>query len=243
MICGGDGVRGEPDRLRAARRARDEGIELVVCAPSNTERPPADRVKTDKRDAIPLARLLAAGELTLVTIPSIEREQLRDLVRCREDIRVDLMRARHRLGKFLLRREIYWEWPGETWSRKHRAWLASPRSPTRLAGDAGRLSARPRRADRPPAIKSRPTSRSSLGARRARTRSAGCGAYAGSTRSPHSGSVPPPASTRRRTRPTRPLTSPAPSWMKTQPTTWATSQSSRCGGSEPQRPIGFAQPE
>jgi DNA-binding transcriptional ArsR family regulator len=48
---------------------------------------------------------LAVGELTLVTIPSIEREQLRDLVRCREDIRVDLMRARHRIGKFLLRRE------------------------------------------------------------------------------------------------------------------------------------------
>ena len=102
-----------------------EGIELGVCAPSKTERPPADRVKTDKRDAIRLARLLAAGELTLVTIPSVEREQLRDLVRCREDIRVDLMRARHRIGGFLLRREIYWEGPGEAWSRKHRSWLTS----------------------------------------------------------------------------------------------------------------------
>jgi len=51
-----------------------------VCAPGKTERPAFDRVKTDKRDAIRLARLLAAGELTLVTIPSIEREQLRDLV-------------------------------------------------------------------------------------------------------------------------------------------------------------------
>jgi len=86
-----------------------------------------DRVKTDKRDAIRLARLLAAGELTLVTIPSVEREQLRDLVRCREDIRVDLMRARNRIGKFLLRREIYWEGPGETWSRNHRSWLTSVR--------------------------------------------------------------------------------------------------------------------
>jgi hypothetical protein len=54
-----------------------------------------------------LARLLAAGQLSLVTVSSVKREQLRDLVRCREDIRVDLMRARHRLGKFLLRREIY----------------------------------------------------------------------------------------------------------------------------------------
>jgi transposase len=70
---------------------------------------------------------LAAGELTLVTIPSVEREQLRDLVRCREDIRLDLMRARTRIGKFLLRREIYWEGPGEAWSRKHRSWLTSVR--------------------------------------------------------------------------------------------------------------------
>ncbi len=114
-----------PTGYGLARRARGEGIELGVCAPSKTERPPADRVKTDKRDAIRLARLLAAGELTLVTIPSVEREQLRDLVRCREDIRVDLMRARHRIGGFLLRREIYWEGPGEAWSRKHRSWLTS----------------------------------------------------------------------------------------------------------------------
>ena len=114
-----------PTGYGLARRARAEGIELAVCAPGRTERPPADRVKTDERDAIRLARLLAAGELTLVTIPSVERELLRDLVRCREDIRVDLMRARNRLGKFLLRREIYWEGPGEAWSRKHRSWLTS----------------------------------------------------------------------------------------------------------------------
>ena len=62
-----------------------------------------------------------------MTVPSIEREQLRDLVCCREDIRADLMRARHRLGKFLLRREIYYEGPGEPWSLKHRAWLVSLR--------------------------------------------------------------------------------------------------------------------
>ena len=65
-----------PTGYGLARRARAEGIELDVCAPSKTERPPADRVKTDKRDAIRLARLLSAGELTLVTIPSVEREQL-----------------------------------------------------------------------------------------------------------------------------------------------------------------------
>jgi len=114
-----------PTGYGLARGALAEEIELGVCAPSKTERPPADRIKTDKRDAIRLARVLAAGELTLVTIPSVEREQLRDLVRCREDIRADLVRARHRIGNFLLRREIYWEGTGEAWTRKHRSWLTS----------------------------------------------------------------------------------------------------------------------
>ncbi len=72
-----------PTGYGLARRARQAGIELGVCAPSKTERLPQDRVKTDGRDAIRLARLLAAGELTLATVPSLEREQLRDLVRCR----------------------------------------------------------------------------------------------------------------------------------------------------------------
>ena len=62
-----------PTGYGLARRALAEGIELAVCAPGKTERPPADRVKTDSRDAIRLARLLAAGELTRVTIPSVER--------------------------------------------------------------------------------------------------------------------------------------------------------------------------
>ena len=113
-----------PTGYGLARRALAEGIELSVCAPSKTERP-SDRVKTDQRDAVRLAKLLAASELVLVTIPSVEREQLRDLVRCREDIRADLVRARHRIGNFLLRREIYWEGTGEAWTRKHRSWLTS----------------------------------------------------------------------------------------------------------------------
>ena len=116
-----------PTGYGLARRARAEGIELVVCAPGRADRAPTERVKTDKRDAIRLARRLAAGELTIVTVPSIEHEQLRDLVRCREDIRGDLMRARHRLGKFLLRREIYYEGSAIAWTVKHRAWLAGLR--------------------------------------------------------------------------------------------------------------------
>src|SRR5215212_3624656 len=85
---------------------------------------PGDRIKTDKRDAIRLARLLAAGDLKLVWIPSPEQEQLRDLVRCREDLRSDLMRARHRLATFLLRRERYFPGPGGRWTLKHRHWLS-----------------------------------------------------------------------------------------------------------------------
>jgi transposase len=78
---------------------------MVVCSPGNIERRPGDRIKTDRRDAIRLARLFAAGDLRLVWVPSEEQEHLRDLVRCREDLRADLMRARLRLAAFLLRRE------------------------------------------------------------------------------------------------------------------------------------------
>ena len=112
-----------PTGYGLARRARAEGIDVAVCAPGHADRRPGDRVKTDKRDAIRLARRLAAGELTLVTVPSVEHEQLRDLVRCREDIRQDLMRARHRLGKFLLRREIYFPGRAGAWTHEHRRWL------------------------------------------------------------------------------------------------------------------------
>jgi transposase len=125
-----------PTGYGLARRAWAEGVELAVCAPSRTDRRPGDRVKTDKRDAIRLARLLAAGELTLVVVPTVEQEQLRDLVRCREDIRSDLMRARHRLGKFLLRREIYYEGKERAWTRRHRGWLSS----LRLADRASQLT-------------------------------------------------------------------------------------------------------
>ena len=116
-----------PTGYGLVRRARAEGLDMVVCAPSRGDRAPHDRVKTDKRDAIRLARRLAAGELTLVWVPSVEQEQLRDLVRCREDIRADLMRARHRLGKFLLRRERYFTGRDRAWSQTHRRWLAAQR--------------------------------------------------------------------------------------------------------------------
>jgi transposase len=70
---------------------------------------------------------LAAGELVLVRVPEPAEEQMRDLVRAREDVRVDLMRARHRLSKFLLRREIVFPGPGRAWTGRHRDWLAGLR--------------------------------------------------------------------------------------------------------------------
>lgn len=79
---------------------------MVVCAPGHILKSATDRIKIDKRDAIRLARLLSAGELHEVQVPAPDEEQLRDLVRSRENLRLDLMRCRHRIGKFLLRREI-----------------------------------------------------------------------------------------------------------------------------------------
>jgi transposase len=115
-----------PTGYGLARRAAERGLDVAVCAPGHIARRPGDRVKTDKRDALRLARLLAAGDLTLVAVPPVEHERLRDLVRCREDVRGDLMRARHRIGKFLLRRELYYPGRGgrgRNWTRHHRDWL------------------------------------------------------------------------------------------------------------------------
>jgi transposase len=114
-----------PTGYGLARGGRAAGIDVQVCAPGMIVRAATERVKTDKRDALKLARLFAAGQLVLVHVPSLEHEQLRDLARCREDARQDLMRAKHRIAKFLLRREIYYD--ARSWTREHRAWLAGRR--------------------------------------------------------------------------------------------------------------------
>jgi transposase len=93
-----------PTGFTLARAAQKRGVDIRVVAPGSIPKGSGDRVKTDRRDAIRLARLLAAGELSFAFVPSVQDEHFRDLVRCIEDIRGDLMRARHRLGKFLLRR-------------------------------------------------------------------------------------------------------------------------------------------
>lgn len=86
--------------------------------------PVGDRVKTDARDAVHLARPLRLGEIVEVTVPSIEAESARDLVRAREDARGDLMSARHRVSKLLLRQGIQYS-AGKAWTVAHHACVVS----------------------------------------------------------------------------------------------------------------------
>jgi transposase len=113
-----------PTGYGLARELAKRGVECVVAAPSKIPRASGDRVKTDRRDAELLARLLMAGKLHPVRIPGDEEEALRDLVRAREAVRVDLMRCRHRLSKLLLRHGIRFD-DGAAWTQRHRDWLAT----------------------------------------------------------------------------------------------------------------------
>jgi len=108
------------------RSLTEAGIRCVVAAPSKLQRPSGDRVKTDAKDAVHLARLLRLGEVTAVAVPSVAQEAARDLVRAREDARGDLMRARHRLSKLLLRQGIVYS-DGHAWTGTHDAWLRRQR--------------------------------------------------------------------------------------------------------------------
>jgi len=112
-----------PTGYGLARELERRGVQCVVAAPSKIPRASGERVKTDRRDAEHLVRLLWAGKLHAVRVPGAEEEALRDLVRAREAVRVDLMRCRHRLSKLLLRRGIRFD-DGRAWTERHRAWLA-----------------------------------------------------------------------------------------------------------------------
>ena len=115
-----------PTGFGLARHLRAQGVRCLVAAPSKLQRPPGDRVKTDARDAELLARLLKLDEIVEVVVPSPTQEAARDLVRAREDVRGDLMRARHRLSKLLLRQGIVYT-GGQPWTGVHDTWLRSQR--------------------------------------------------------------------------------------------------------------------
>lgn len=116
-----------PTGLTLARHAQAQGLDVRICASGLVPRRPTDRVKTDMRDAERLARLLAAGELSFIRLPSIEEECFRDLIRAREDLRRDLVRARHRFSNMMLRRALRFPGPGRNWTRAHMDWLRSRR--------------------------------------------------------------------------------------------------------------------
>ena len=116
-----------PTGFGLARRLEAAGVECLVCAPGLIPRGPSDRVKTDQRDAERVVRLLMAGELHPVTVPTLEAEGLRDLVRAREDLRGELMSARHRVSKLLLRHDVAFDGSGRNWTQPHLRWLSSVR--------------------------------------------------------------------------------------------------------------------
>jgi transposase len=97
------------------------GVKCEVVAPSLTPRRSGERVKTNRRDCLSLAKLLRAEELTAVWVPDPAHEAMRDLTRGRATAVADLTRSRQRIGSLLLRQHV--GYVGKPWTKKHRAWL------------------------------------------------------------------------------------------------------------------------
>ena len=112
-----------PTGFGLARALTAAKVRCEVVALSKLQRPSGNRVKTDANDALHLARLLRLDEITSIRVPSIDEEAARDLVRARDDVRGELMRARHRVSKLLLRQGIVYT-EGRAWTLRHLGWLA-----------------------------------------------------------------------------------------------------------------------
>ncbi len=106
-----------------------KGYDCWVVAPSLIPKKPGDRVKTDRRDAVQLARLARSGDLTAVYVPKVEDEAIRDLTRAREDARSDLKDAKCRLKALLLRQDIR-DVGRANWGPAHLRWLSEVVCPT-----------------------------------------------------------------------------------------------------------------
>jgi transposase len=122
VICYEAGVCG----FALQRQIQTERVVCRVIAPSMVPVKPGERIKTDRRDARKLVFYLRAGMLTEVHPPDEQAESARDLVRCREAAQADLLRSRHRLLKFLLRRGMRY-CDGHHWTQKHFRWLSGLR--------------------------------------------------------------------------------------------------------------------
>lgn len=103
------------------------GVDCIIAAPSLVPKKPGDRVKTDRRDALKLARCHRNGDLTEVWVPDAASEAMRDLVRQREAAKQDQLRARHRLTKFLLRTGQRPPLGLKAWTERYTRWLAQVR--------------------------------------------------------------------------------------------------------------------
>lgn len=106
----------------------EKGFDCAVCSPAHIPKRPADRVKTDRRDALMLARLHRAGELTYVFVPRADDEAMRDLTRAREDAKKAQRVAQQQLNGLLLR--LGFRYPRARWTKAHFNWLADQKMPT-----------------------------------------------------------------------------------------------------------------
>ena len=111
------------------RYLRSLGEECHVVAPSLTPRKPGERVKTNRRDAMKLARQMRSGDLTSIYVPSVEDEAIRDLCRGRDEAKRDLKASKQRLKALLLRLDLRYNGRA-SWSKSHFRWLSDVRCPT-----------------------------------------------------------------------------------------------------------------
>jgi transposase len=107
------------------RQITSLGHDCMVVAPSLIPTKPGDRVKTNRRDALNLVKLLRAGELTAVWVPDPRHEAMRDLTRARGAAAEDLRRKRQQVSSFLLRQGLHYPDKRKTWTKAHMTWLAS----------------------------------------------------------------------------------------------------------------------
>lgn len=129
-----------PTGFSLARTIDEMEIPVTAAEPSKLIGPVSDKVNTDARDALLLARLLKLDELVPVRVPTTSEESARDLVRARDDARVELMMVRHRLSKLLLRHNLVY--PGSvTWGSTHEAWLRRARKDELASAGSGTLAA------------------------------------------------------------------------------------------------------
>lgn len=112
------------------RHLTAQGLDCAVVAPSRIPKPVGSQIKNDRRDALMLARLHRAGELTAVYVPRAEDEAIRDLTRAREDAKSDEKRSKQRLLAFLLRSGVRYT-GGSPWSKAHMRWLSDIKMPHR----------------------------------------------------------------------------------------------------------------